>query len=470
MLSLIAALSCTDSVPEPQDTQLLEADTATLDTGTENQAPSVAIAEPTEGAVFGRGEPLRLSALVLDDKDGPEVLAVVWCSDLDGELPLTPIEGQDYSYLSALSPGEHLLTVEVTDKGGLSASETRPVLVDLPPTAPELLMEPAQPTTEDDLVVTITAPSEDPEGETPVLRIQWFVDGLLLPELTELSVPASQTFKGETWRAEVSASDSYGPGAAGTAELTIENSPPSAPVLRMDASQGDTPMVCSESVPAVDLDADELSRTITWEADGALYPDDFPDAEGPSTTTLPGDTVPLFDLALAESFTCTLSVSDGETSVSASISAGLASSFDVGYTSEFSGSSVHGKNYLLGHPVTVSTAMTVSHLNIIAKGSAANGQIALYTESGGQPSALVTESSAQAITTGTNTFDVPDTAIPAGTYWLMAVYDASAYIGESSTPQTVYYTGMSAGSAMPDPIGSLNSYSGGPHNYYLSGF
>lgn len=468
MLWLLSSLACTDSAP--QDTQLIDTDTGTKDTGTENLAPSVTIAEPAEGAAIGRSELLRLSAAILDDKDGPEVLKVVWHSDLDGELLLTPIEGEDYSYLSELTPGDHLLTVQVTDKGGLSASDTRSVLVDLPPSTPELLMEPELPTTDNDLVVTITVPSLDPEGETPVLQIQWFVDGLLLPELTELTLPADQTYKGETWRAEVSASDRYGPGAAGSAKLTIQNSPPSAPVLRMDASLGDVPMVCSVSVPALDPDEEELSHSITWEADGAVYPDDFPDAEGPSTTTLPGDTVPLFDLAMAESFTCTLSVSDGQASASASISAGLTSSFDLGYTSEFSGSSVHGKNYLLGHPVTVGKDMTVTHLNIIAKSSASNGQIALYTDSGSQPSALVTESNSQAITTGTNTFDVPDAPLPAGTYWLMAVYDSSAYIGESSTPQTVYYTGMTAGSAMPDPIGSLSSYSGGPHNYYLSGY
>ncbi len=476
MLFLLAALACTDTPADtasPVDTAPEDTGEEILDTGLENQAPVLAIAEPLEGTAGARGATMRLSAAVLDDKDGPEVLELVWSSDVDGELELTPVEGEDYAYTTVLGEGAHLLTLTVTDKGGLSVQDTRNVTVNRAPSAPELLLEPALPSTLDDLVLTIPVPSEDPEGEVPELEVLWFVGEVLLPELSELTIPAEQTTRDEVWRAEVTPFDSDGPGPTVTAEVVIQNSPPSTPVVRMDASFGSDPLVCSFSVPAIDPDGEELSVDLAWEADGAVYPDDFPDAVGLYTTLMDDDTVPVADLGLAESFTCTATLSDGEFSVSDSASAGYVnpnSLFDEGYWLEYSYESILARNYLLGHPVTVSSDMTVTHLGIIGKRTTSNGQIALYTDASGQPDALVTESSLQAIVSGTNTFDVPDAPIVAGTYWVMAVYDSTAYVGENRSRDTIYYVSMSGGSAMPDPLSGLRSYSGYRHNYYLTGY
>ena len=101
-----------------------------------------------------------------------------------------------------------------------------------------------------------------------------------------------------------SAIDSLGQAGPETgAQITIQNSPPSMPVLRVIPEEPVAelhPLHCIIEEPATDPDGDEITYTSAG-ASGDLYPDSNPEGwVGPKETDYPGDTVPEDDPSRAE--------------------------------------------------------------------------------------------------------------------------------------------------------------------------
>ena len=96
--------------------------------------------------------------------------------------------------------------------------------------------------------------------------------------------------------------------------VTTQNTPPGAPEIYVDPARFESgeDLWCGVDLDSEDIDGDEVSYAVAWTADGALYPDDFPDAAGPQTTLYDDDTVPAEDAILAESWSCVVTPSDGE--------------------------------------------------------------------------------------------------------------------------------------------------------------
>ena len=89
--------------------------------------PVVAIVAPTEGAIIAQGEEAYLYAIVGDEETPTEALEVEWSSDVDGFIDKPDVEADGSSeakWRSPRTPGDHTLTVTVTDTCGLSASAT----------------------------------------------------------------------------------------------------------------------------------------------------------------------------------------------------------------------------------------------------------------------------------------------------------------------------------------------------------
>jgi hypothetical protein len=83
--------------------------------------PIVELQAPADGSVFYQAEPVAAAANAFDWEDGATVdpTAFHWSSDRDGDL------GSGlWTVFSNLSPGEHLLTVSVTDSSGAAASDS----------------------------------------------------------------------------------------------------------------------------------------------------------------------------------------------------------------------------------------------------------------------------------------------------------------------------------------------------------
>ena len=141
----------------------------------------------------------------------------------------------------------------------------------------------------------------------------------------------------------------------------------------------------------------------------------------------------------------------------------------IGNDTEFSSSSSHAANYLLGSKITVPTATTLDTFGVIFKSGSADYKMALYTDSSGNPGTLVAQ-------TGTLTYsgsgrvepDIADVALPAGDYWIMAIFNTTASLGISyASGTTVKYRGLSFSSPLPTTFGSPTTYSGQEVNDYI---
>ena len=101
-------------------------------------APSVVFSEPMDDATFIVGDPITIRAVVADDRDPADTLALTLTSDIDGDLGIGAAAPSGLVSLttSDLSLGEHTLVLTATDSQDASASAalTVRVIEDLPPT------------------------------------------------------------------------------------------------------------------------------------------------------------------------------------------------------------------------------------------------------------------------------------------------------------------------------------------------
>lgn len=426
-----------------------------------NEAPATdepLVAEIAEASEDREGDTLTLSyAWYLDDVLVPDLVE-----------PSVPAERtvRDQSWRVEVWANDGRLDGE-RGVAGLGVLNTAPVV-------DGVVLEPTAPKTND--VVTATATASDLDGDVIALGYEWSVNGTVVLGATGPTLDGAEHFdKGDSIAVSISGSDDVLTGAAvGSTAITAVNSPPVGLAVEMDPgfTRGNEDASCLIVEDAVDPDGDPLTYAITWDGDGTAYPSGFTAAVGPDTVEETDDTVPSDDQDLADTFTCSVTATDGtDTTAAVSDYFDVASSFyQLGYWREFSYTSILARNYLLGHPITVPRDFTVTELHIISKRTAANGKIALYTQTtSGTPGTLVVGSSMQRISVGDNTFKVRRTAIKAGTYWIMAVYDATAYTAEDRGRNTVYYTSMSAYGSFPNSF-APRSYSGYRHNYYIYGY
>jgi hypothetical protein len=134
------------------------------------------------------------------------------------------------------------------------------------PGAGALRVEPAEPTSADDLVAIV----DDPTLDAASLRVLWRRRGEREPT-AGWTLPASATRRGEVWRATlVGPRDGVFGRAFGTAEVTIGNSPPHIGRLRLQPAE----LRVDDHVLAVasgihDEDGDEVAIAVRWFANGS---------------------------------------------------------------------------------------------------------------------------------------------------------------------------------------------------------
>jgi hypothetical protein len=95
-------------------------------------SPRVAIALPVDGQAFRGGEAVSFEGVVDDDQDLPTELSIRWTSDLDGVLNQDPADGDGFTRFStaALSPGTHVITLQVLDSDVSSTEDFVTIDVD----------------------------------------------------------------------------------------------------------------------------------------------------------------------------------------------------------------------------------------------------------------------------------------------------------------------------------------------------
>ncbi len=99
-------------------------------TAESSDAPTVTITSPVTGNTYYNDQPVILEATVLDDRDAPDTLALVW-TDGTEDLGLNPTADESGLTTSSLylDSGSHTLTLTATDSLSLTGSDTVSVLI-----------------------------------------------------------------------------------------------------------------------------------------------------------------------------------------------------------------------------------------------------------------------------------------------------------------------------------------------------
>lgn len=282
--------------------------------------PFITLSSPTSGTVVNDGAPITFDAHVTDSDDVPGDISVSWLSSRDG---LFSSQGPDSSgdleiTVDSLSVGTHTVTATATDPDGFYGRAMVDVVVNGLPSAPVVSISPGSPGTADDLSVSVTTPSVDPEGGSVSYTYAWTRNGVPYGGSSD-TVPSSATAKGQAWRVVVTPSDVYGPGATGQDTVTVVNTAPTAPGVSLDPLdpvEGEDDFVCLVDTDSTDADAaDAVSYSFSWTVDGSPW-------YGATSTFETGDTVPGTATVGEEEWECSVVPSDGTTS-GASASASL---------------------------------------------------------------------------------------------------------------------------------------------------
>jgi hypothetical protein len=169
-----------------------------------------------------------------------------------------------------------------------------------PPTA-LLSLTPEQPTTTDDIVLAIADNAELDEDAEISYTIAWYRDGEAVGGLDgATTVPAAQTAKGESWRAEViTVDDKERVSLAVDLVVTVINTAPTATVEAGPESASTSDDLVA-TVTGVDVDDDGLTYSWSWKRDG-------------QDAGIDSDTVPADQTNKGEVWTVSVTPNDGET-------------------------------------------------------------------------------------------------------------------------------------------------------------
>lgn len=175
--------------------------------------------------------------------------------------------------------------------GTTSTSVGEDVNVNTPPTASNLMLSPAAPTTSDDLTVAYTYADadDDPESGTTVL---WHLNGAAQPSQTSTTLPASATTKGDAWHAVITPSDGEDTGTAvASGSVVIANSVPEVTSVDVSSETPDTNDDVTFTYQSDDADGDTVDATeIRWLLDDSVVASLNNASTLPAVATRAGDT------------------------------------------------------------------------------------------------------------------------------------------------------------------------------------
>ncbi len=97
-----------------------------------NSKPRVAVASPSNEALYPEGQAIAFSGTAADDEDGSLTSSLVWTSTIDGPI------GTGGSFTKVLSRGAHIITASVTDSAGETTSSSVALAVQAPVTGPSV--------------------------------------------------------------------------------------------------------------------------------------------------------------------------------------------------------------------------------------------------------------------------------------------------------------------------------------------
>lgn len=292
----------------------------------QNQAPKLWIGKPEPGSVVAKGSKIAVELSGSDDGAPTDTYKLSCSVDgksgmCDGLVP--KVAGKlgevtvtaEFSWTADL-PGQHTLAVELVDAQGLADQASVTVLVDTPPTAPKIALEPASPTVADAVEAKITQESVDADGGAISYVYSWSVDGKPVAGDTAKQ-PAGVAKKGQLLSVVVVAKDALGSSEAVSAEVKIANSVPTKGNYQLIPENPSVVAIleAKQTAAATDADGDVLTVSYVWTIAG-----EKPNGAG-ATLNLAGLKLPSgAAVKVGDSVDLVVEVSDGSATTAAIVS------------------------------------------------------------------------------------------------------------------------------------------------------
>ncbi|UCE38329.1 MAG: right-handed parallel beta-helix repeat-containing protein [Thermoplasmata archaeon] len=222
-------------------------------------------------------ETLQVNYIYFDLDDDPESGSEIrWYKDgleqidLYGSASVAPEktrQGEKWYYIITPSDGEDL---------GIQVQSESIIIGNTPPSVSNVIINPQNPDTTDELTVEYDYYDEDDDDESIDTIIKWYRKRVGDLEFTYTGhqgkiLSSSFTTKGEEWKCVVTPHDSldYGSNVNSSLEVTILNSPPIASDVYISPSEPTTQYDLVANYEYSDLDSDsEDGTTIMWYRDG----------------------------------------------------------------------------------------------------------------------------------------------------------------------------------------------------------
>ena len=174
--------------------------------------------------------------------------------------------------IGGVPDGTYDLQISVRNAAGaVVAARDLLFVVNAPPSQPVIGITPQLPTAADVLTAQIVTEAIDPEGDAIKYSTTWLRNGEPTT-YTDATLAAGVAKKGEVWTALTTASDPYGAGWAGTADVLIGNQAPVAAIVGQEVATvgllGEISATTAED--AHDADGDALGLTWSWWVNGTL--------------------------------------------------------------------------------------------------------------------------------------------------------------------------------------------------------
>jgi hypothetical protein len=286
--------------------------TAAPDDG-EGQGPAVVAPAVTIENTAPVVSAVTLSSLAPGELD--TLTAAVTAADADGD-PITlryswRVNGRAVADTETLSGASFdrgdSVQLEVTPSDdtsvGVALASSVATVANTAPVVTGATLSSSSPLTDDTLTVDVSAYDADEDAVS--WTYAWYVDGALAG--TDATLAGDLFEKYEAIRVVVTPSDDAASGAPVTSDTaTVANAPPTAPGVTLSPERvvdGDD-LVCTVTTESTDADGDTLTYRFAWDVDGVPYVG--------STDSAMESTVRGSDVYVEDTWTCTVTVDDGD--------------------------------------------------------------------------------------------------------------------------------------------------------------
>ena len=278
-----------------------ESATATTSVTVENAQPVVTSIEILPAQTIYNDSTLICSAVIYDNEDGPLTAAYSWSNTTTGQAL-----GSGSTLVLDSTIAQPMDTIEcvatATDSQLAVASDGVSVVVDnRSPSLTTVDILPAVAYLGDTLTCTVNGVS-DLDDDNLVTNYQWLVNGVT--QSTIGSTLSSGFVRDNVVECTVSVTDPWGALASSTGQITISNTPPTAPTsisITPTAPALSDDLVCSAS-GSTDADGDSITYVYDWEVDGAVWT---------GNTSYGGTTISNADTSPGQTWTCFVNADDG---------------------------------------------------------------------------------------------------------------------------------------------------------------